>query len=407
MRCGKILVENNTFVRNKRGVGFLEFSRYNIVRNNIFVENEFALDFAQTLSAEPGSTALGTVIENNLFFNNGTLFQPGHPQDTVLINRGTPLGAINITGMDPAFVTLNATASSPFSSNNLHLTAGSPAIDAGKPGLPVPFGGGGTIDIGALEFGAVGNPPYEYQPSVPALADSTPRITFDFVDRDIDLHNDEPNTVPDISLETVRGIELQIDTSNRFDSVGGNRPIFATDRIMNSTLAYTVPDANALTPGLYYVRVRMEDQHQALFPSGWSSNNFRIQVGAGAPTLAQQTPSPGAAGVSPTTDVIAHILEFTSGVDLGSIVVTFGVNDPSAPDAATNLQVVPVGGQLNDIMISFNPSQLTTLAGGDVITVRVQADSTSVGAPSMDTSYSFTLADTTPPPAPANFRTVP
>lgn len=403
MRCGKVLIENNTFVRNERGIGFLEFSRFITVRNNILVGNGVAFDFRPTQSARAGETALGTVIENNLTFNNGVDLDIFHPSDLALITQTN-----NKFGQDPQFVSLDPSASSPYSSNDLHLAPGSPAINAGKAGIAVPFGGGATIDIGAFESGAVGNPPYEYQPSVPAIGDNSPRITFGYIDRDIDLNALEPITVPDISQEVSVGIELELDTSNRFDSVGGNRPIFATGVLVPYfDLGYTIPDANALPPGLYYVRVRQRDFHQATFDGGWSSNNFRIQVGAGAPVLSQQNPADGAVGVSPTTNVTAHILEFTSGVDLNSIVVSYGVNDATAPDPATNLQVVPVGGQLDDVMISFNPSQLTALAGGDVITVRVQADSLSAGAPSMDSKYSFTLADTTPPPAPANFRTVP
>ncbi len=45
MRCGKVLIENNTMVNTRRGVSFLEFSRFIVVRNNIIANSQIGLDF--------------------------------------------------------------------------------------------------------------------------------------------------------------------------------------------------------------------------------------------------------------------------------------------------------------------------------------------------------------------------
>jgi parallel beta-helix repeat protein len=275
MRCGKILVENNTIVRTPRGIAFLEYSRYNVVRNNILVGNTTALDFSATRSAEPGATALGTIFENNLTFKNGQDLVLFHPSDKELITLTN-----NRFDVDPQFVKLDPLSTSPYAASNLHLRSSSPARDSGKMGIPVPIGGGGTIDIGALEFGAQVEPPYEYQPAVPTIHDSTPKFTFGYIDRDLDLALFNPLAVPDTTREYQVGIELEIDISNRFDSVGGNRPIFSTGPMApHFAGAYTIPDTDALEPGLYYVRVRQRDGNQGFYEAGWSSNNFRIRIG--------------------------------------------------------------------------------------------------------------------------------
>ncbi|HZE89089.1 MAG TPA: right-handed parallel beta-helix repeat-containing protein, partial [Verrucomicrobiae bacterium] len=121
LRCGKVLIENNTFVNNRRGIGINEFARFLIIRNNIFFKNTGpALDFTPLQSAQQGSSTVGTVVTHNFSFNNVKDTDFFYPQDANTVTFvsncfGGPNPSSNLA-CDPKFV--NAAA------NDFHLAAG-------------------------------------------------------------------------------------------------------------------------------------------------------------------------------------------------------------------------------------------------------------------------------------------
>jgi hypothetical protein len=400
LRCGKIIIENNTFVNNKRGVGVNEFTRFMIIRNNIFFGNQgAALDFRPLQSAQQGSSTLGMVVSHNFTFNNAKDMDFFYPQDANLITFigncfGGDAPSSNL-GCDPKFV--NAAG------NDFHLTSASPARDAGDPNVPTPNGGGAAPDVGALEFGAAPMPPYDFQPFT-TVSDVTPRFTWTPVDRDNDLHAFFPTSFTDTDSQA--GLQLQIDTKNTFDSVNGERPLFDSGVVVSTTNGYTVPDLNALSPGDYYMRVRLNDENQPLL-GAWSNNDFRVRVSSepAPPILAQQNPAPGAMGVSDVAPITTHVVDFGAGVNSSTIVMHIGINNPSAPTLVTPL-ITQAGSTSADFALSFTPGA-TQFQSGDVITVRIVADDLFSPPNHMDTSYSYTVKDTVPPVAPASLRIVP
>jgi len=400
LRCGKLIIENNTFVNNRRGIGVNEFARFIIVRNNIFFGNQgAALDFRPLQSAQQGSSTVGMVVTHNFTFNNVKDTDFFYPQDAneiaFIANCFGGDAPSSNQACDPKFV--NAAGS------DFHLTPGSPARDAGDPNVPVPNGGGTSPDVGALEFGAAPKPPYDFQPSVSA-SDVTLRFTWTPVDRDNDLHALFPASFTDTDSQA--GFQLQIDTKNTFDSVNGDRPVFDSGTVVSATAGYTVPDLNALLPGDFYMRVRLRDENQPLL-GAWSNNDFRIRVASepAPPVLAQQNPAPGAVGVSSIAPITAHVVDFGAGVNSATIVMHIGVNDPTAPTLVIPL-ITQVGSTSADFALTFTPLP-TQFTSGDVITVRVVADDLFAPPNHMDVKYSYTVRDTVPPAAPANLRIVP
>jgi len=405
LRCGKIIFENNTFVNNKRGIGVNEFTRFMIIRNNIFFNNVTAVDFRPLQSAQPGSATVGMVLTHNFFFNNQKNVDFFFPQDAndikTISNCPSDPNVVQNAACDPKMVDPN-NASTP----DFHLISASPARDAGDPNVPVPVGGGSVPDIGALEFGAAAFPPYDFQPSV-NVGDSTPRFSWTLVDRDNDLHTLFPAMFTD--NDTQAGFELQVDTVNTFDSVKGDRPIFDSGTVLSSVSAYTVPDLNALPPGDVYMRVRLRDENQGLL-GAWSNNNFRVSLASepAPPVLSQQSPPNGAMGIDPNSVVTVHVVDVGAGVNQGTIVMSFGVNNPAAP-TVINPQITQVGSTGNEFLLTFAPAA-NQFPSGTTITIRVMADDkfTNPGPPNhMDDKWSFTVKDTTPPAAPANLRIVP
>lgn len=398
LRCGKILMENNTFFRTYVGVGVGEHNRFLVMRNNVFLENEVAIDFTQARKSPPGSSSVGTVIDHNFLFNNGKEIDQAYSQDAAdmkITNNcsGGPAPSSNLA-CDPKFVNPAA--------GDFHLQASSPAKDAGDPNSPVPVGGGATVDVGAFELGAAAKPPYDYQ-NESNLADVTPRLIWTFVDPDTLLNDYNPVVFPDVDVQGE--FQIQIDTKNTFDSVNGSRPLFDSGSVLSAVSTYTVPNLNALPGGDYYVRIRTADENIKLL-GAWSDNNVRIRIAAEpqAPMLTQQNPSTGAVGVDPNAIYSTHVVDVGSGVNSNTIVVSTGINDSSAPNVVTpTITQADATGQ--DFLVSFRP--VGSLSSGDVIYVRVRADDRFVPPNSLNAVYSFTLRDVTPPAPPANVRVVP
>lgn len=401
IRCGKALIENNTFVNSVRGISYLEFSRYVEARNNIIANQRIAFDFVELQGSPPGSTALGAVISHNITFNNQKDFSfrfpgAGRPvgDSDPNVSTGDPALLIrsgNCFGCDPVFANPGA--------GNFHLTAGSVnAIDKGEIGTPVPLGGGTRVDIGAFEFGAT--MPYQFVPQA-TLGDTTPRITWSLQDPDNFLHAFDSSLFP--TTDSQAAFELEIDTSNTFDSVNG-RPIFSSGLVQSSTEGYTVPDADALPPGDYYVRVRQTDAHGST--GAWSRDNvrFRIQSEPQSPILNQQSPSPGEMGVDPNAPVVAHVVDFGSGVDSTTIQMSYAIDDPNMPVAVVP-QIAQVTSTPQEYSLTFQPAP-GIFPSGSTIFIRVQA-SDLFGSPPLDATYSFTIRDAAPPPTPSNLRLVP
>jgi len=277
---------------------------------------------------------------------------------------------------DPRFV--NATA------QDFRLQAGSPAIDAGDPLSPVPVGGGSRVDAGRYEYGAA-TPPYDYQSRL-TLADSTPRFTWETVDIDPRLGD------PDGQSK----FQIQIDPRPTFDSLSEGRPALDSGIVTSTLESYTIPNARALAPGEYYVRVRQWDRYD--FEGGaWSDRAYRVRVSGEPqpPYIASQNPAPGAQGVNENTSISAHVKD--DGV---------GVNVATLRMYVNGALVTPVvGGSLNDYTLTYTPpSPFTT---GTTVTVRITADDFNLSPPGLDVAYGFTIRDTTPPLPPANVRVIP
>jgi hypothetical protein len=412
LRCGKALIENNTFVNTKRGISYLEFSRYITARNNVIVDTDLAFDFMELLGSPPGATAVGAVIAYNYTFNNRNDFMFRHPGtgrpvgDTDPFAPGGDPGALTLIGncfggprpsgntaCDPKFV--NAAG------DDYRLDPNSPLIDAGDPNTPVPIGGGTRVDVGGLESGSAR--PYAYQPHFPSVGDRTPRITWTLLDPDNFLNAFDPNDFPTTDSQTA--FELEIDTSRRFDSVNGSRPIFASGTILSTVEGYTVPESHALPPGDYYVRVRQRDQYLLGWTGAWSNSNirFRIESEPQSPFLTQHDPIPGALAVDPNQTVTVHVVDFGTGVDQFSLTMHIGVDDPNAPTQVTPqiTEVTP----LEEFALTFSPSA-GTFTSGSTVYIKVHADDL-FGSPPLDEVYSFAIQDAAPPPIPGNLIVVP
>jgi hypothetical protein len=131
-------IYNNTFIRSTFG---LYSSNITFVNNTLYEgKNGFGIDLRDIT---------GSVIRNNIFYNI--------PQPITADNPGENTIDHNLT-TDPGFTNPAA--------GDFHLTANSPAIDAGMTLAEVTTDAdrntrpaGGAYDIGAYEYGATGGPP--------------------------------------------------------------------------------------------------------------------------------------------------------------------------------------------------------------------------------------------------------
>lgn len=406
LRSGKILIENNTVARVHTGVFWGQQTKFTTVRSNIFYDTDIAFDFEQARKSPvyQFSAVEGTSIVDNIVYDTGMGLNLAYPEDAnvLVVSGNCPAVLDQNPSVDPSCDPKFANAAA----DDFRLTASSPAIDATDPALalPVPSGGGSLRDAGAAEFGASGLPPYDYQPSA-SLDDSTPRFTWSLTDPDNLLNALNPSDYP--GVDTQGGFEVQIDPLQTFDSVSGNRPMFSSGIIESATQGYTLPDANALAPGDYYVRIRQHDNNQVTMGT-FSNNAYRLRVSAEPqpPVFQQLDPAPGALGVDPNATISAHVLDFGDGVDKTTIEMRIGVNDPSTPTVVSP-QVSQVGPTPQEFVVSLPPGQVT-FGSGDVIYVLISADDLYSPPNSSSTpAWSFTIADTVPPANPAGFTVVP
>jgi len=161
------LIVNNTFFENDsnqdgNGELWMQFDvRDNVVKNNIFVAN------AQSwLITNPYTQNQNNIVDYNLYFapegaaSSEWQWKNAFYQGFAAYQAGSGNDAHSLF-MDPQFVDTAPTSSRGQAVSNFHLSATSPAIDAGT-NLPeagsVDFDGhirtfNGTIDLGAFEFG--------------------------------------------------------------------------------------------------------------------------------------------------------------------------------------------------------------------------------------------------------------
>ncbi len=410
LRSGKIHIENNTFVRCQYGISFGHHTKFTTVRNNIFVDNNIAMDFSDARISPPAqfSAAAGIVIEDNFLFSNNNDVILAYPQDAnvIVFARNCPVALTSTGSSNPACDPLFVNSAG----DDFRLGAGSPAIEPADPNrvdLPVPLGGGAIRDAGALEAG-VAPPPYTFQPSA-TLGDSTPGFTWTIVDPDTLLNAFDPVLYP--GTDSQGAFEVQVDIVPTFDSVNGSRPRFGSGEITTGTQGYTLPDISTLPPGDYYVRVRQRDQHQNVMGS-WSHNGFRVRVSSEpqAPVLTQQNPAPGALGVIPGATVSAHVVDFGLGVDSATIQMRLGLNPGTIatdPNTIVSPQISQVGTTSQEFVVTFTPAPAAFPSGSTVYVLITAADLDSPPNVLNDPPYSFTLADSMAPAAPAGFMVVP
>jgi len=137
------------------------------------------------------------------------------------------------------------------------LADGAWAIDRGPADLPVPLGGGDTVDAGAFEKGA-GEAPWDYQ-TAGQVADFSPRITWTYVDS---------------QAGTQAACRVQIDRVNTFDSVD----LLDSNWVQDSQAGWIVPREFELAAGEWYVKIKTRDTDGNDGP--WSDPNLRLVIEA-------------------------------------------------------------------------------------------------------------------------------
>ncbi|MBN2496322.1 MAG: right-handed parallel beta-helix repeat-containing protein [Deltaproteobacteria bacterium] len=202
----------------------LESSR---VAGNIAAHNTVGVEFLSYLHAG--------VVDYNLYFGNSA--------DT----DGTGEPGPNARFGDPDFVDP--------AGGDYGLGADSDAADAGPPDLPVPEGGGSSVDLGAHERGA-GEAPYSYQVQG-QVADPTPAFSWDYADSDGGAQ---------------RAFRVQIDRSPVFDS-----PELVDSNWQESPqTSWTVPRDCEPGLGIWYVRVQTQDAQARSGP--WSDPHLAFEL---------------------------------------------------------------------------------------------------------------------------------
>ncbi|HKY31253.1 MAG TPA: right-handed parallel beta-helix repeat-containing protein [Candidatus Polarisedimenticolia bacterium] len=368
-RGAGLLVESNVFHRVEGPALLLsERAPAGTYRNNIFSHCGLGLLFQGG-----ASSAASSMVDFNLFHANGADVDLRSASESLLDHApaGNCFGGQG-SSCDPRFE--NAWA------GDFRLRAGSPAVDAGDPFSSVPEGGGQRADIGRFERGA-GDPPYDHQPRF-VVGDATPRIRFSFAD----LDTLRPEAPPGSGQAR---FQVQIDTRPGFDGAGAG-PLLDSGAVDSGSLEYTVPEARALPPGDYYVRVRQWDEQGAA--GGWSDRGlrFRVTQPSAAPRLASALPAPGAVA-GQDAQVTARLVAAGPGADRSSVALFL---NGEKVDAA-------VTGGPHELTLSAAPGRL--FPAGSRVSVRIVASSLDPSQPRLDTSYVFTIASAAPR-APSSLR---
>jgi hypothetical protein len=133
-KSSDLVFRNNIFFNLDQGLSGGTISNITVV-NNVFYNIK-----GSCLGGGPGS-----VQKNNIYYNCKAAEGTDYNLFFHVSIRPKAAGVGNLVDVDPMFVNPGKL--------DFHLKAGSPAIDAGDPSMPVPPGGGKRIDIGAYEFG--------------------------------------------------------------------------------------------------------------------------------------------------------------------------------------------------------------------------------------------------------------
>jgi len=131
--ASNVLIENNVLMNSMQQGVYIDTGCSNItIRHNTFFNNDQGLEGNGEVRTKV--TSADIVIKNNIFYANGSnpvietaaASLPGEDHNLVYNYSGLfTFGANTITGMDPLFVSMIP------GSEDLHLQAGSPAIEAG------------------------------------------------------------------------------------------------------------------------------------------------------------------------------------------------------------------------------------------------------------------------------------
>jgi hypothetical protein len=276
-------IEHNIFLDNPAIQGVLELDQVRgveVVRNLIKGGDLFAIRIDEsenvrvlhnTITGFPEGMELRALtrcrISANILYGNTVGVEA-----LSLLDAGTLAGNLyyandaDIDGQAEDASALHADpAFSDPAAGDFTLSASSPAVDAAPADLEVPRGGGARADLGAFERGAP-QPPYEYQPKA-RVADLTPMISWKFADGDAGR-----------SQATFR---IQLDALPTFDSLA----LIDSNWTPGQEGRWTVPDDFALSPAIWYVRVKLQNDQGRQGP--WSPPRAAFEVVAPAACASQ------------------------------------------------------------------------------------------------------------------------